>query len=243
MSRESLGHFELLVLLALLRHGEEAYGVPIARAIEHSTGKPVILASVYNTLERLEEKGLVDSTIGQPTPRARRPRQTVFFHHHRGVARGQGREEGADDAVAGHSRPRGINMVCSRFALRLLARADASGTREALIGDLLEEISSGRSRWWLYQQLIGLYGLALAAHARHHARLTPCVVAVALGAVLLGGLSIASVGSVLDRVARLLSRRGNPQPVRAHGGPGPGQRAALNPVAVRHVVNLARAGS
>jgi PadR family transcriptional regulator PadR len=68
MSRESLGHFELLVLLALLRQGEEAYGVPIARAIEHSTGKPVILASVYNTLERLEEKGLVRSTFGQPTP-------------------------------------------------------------------------------------------------------------------------------------------------------------------------------
>jgi len=67
MSRESLGHFELLVLLALLRHGDEAYGVPIARAIEESTGKPVILASVYNTLERLEEKGLIRSTVGQPT--------------------------------------------------------------------------------------------------------------------------------------------------------------------------------
>ena len=51
-----MGHFELLVLLALLRQGDEAYGVPIAQAIEH------------NTLERLEEKGLVRSTIGQPTP-------------------------------------------------------------------------------------------------------------------------------------------------------------------------------
>jgi DNA-binding PadR family transcriptional regulator len=68
MSRESLGHFELLVLLALLRQGEEAYGVPIANAIAESTGKQVILASVYNTLERLEEKGLVRSTIGEPTP-------------------------------------------------------------------------------------------------------------------------------------------------------------------------------
>ena len=67
MSGESLGHFELLVLLALLREGDEAYGVPIARAIEQSTGKPVILASVYNTLERLEEKGLIASTVGQPT--------------------------------------------------------------------------------------------------------------------------------------------------------------------------------
>jgi DNA-binding PadR family transcriptional regulator len=68
MSRESLGHFELLVLLALLRHGDEAYGVPIARSIEQSTGKRVVLASVYNTLERLEEKGLVQSTVGEPTP-------------------------------------------------------------------------------------------------------------------------------------------------------------------------------
>jgi DNA-binding PadR family transcriptional regulator len=68
MSRESVGHFELLVLLALIRQGDEAYGVPIARAIEQSTGRAVILASVYNTLERLEEKGLVRSTVGQPTP-------------------------------------------------------------------------------------------------------------------------------------------------------------------------------
>jgi DNA-binding PadR family transcriptional regulator len=67
MSRESLGHFELLVLLALIRHGEDAYGVPIARALEESTGKPVILTSVYNTLERLEEKGLVRSEFGEPT--------------------------------------------------------------------------------------------------------------------------------------------------------------------------------
>jgi hypothetical protein len=89
-------------------------------------------------------------------------------------------------------------MVSPRFALRLLARVDAAGTREALIGDVLEEISSGRSRWWLCQQLIGLYGLALAAHVRDRARLTPCVVALALGAVLLAGVSIASVSSVLE---------------------------------------------
>ena len=68
MSRESLGHFELLVMLALLRQGDDAYGVPIADAIAQSTGKPVILASVYKTIERLEQKGLVRSTLGQPTP-------------------------------------------------------------------------------------------------------------------------------------------------------------------------------
>lgn len=78
MSRESLGHFELLVLLALLRHDDEAYGVPIAREIERSTGTKVALASVYNSLERLEAKGLVRSSLGDPTP-ARGGRAKRYF--------------------------------------------------------------------------------------------------------------------------------------------------------------------
>jgi PadR family transcriptional regulator PadR len=78
MSRESLGHFELLVLLALIRQGNDAYGVPIAREIERSTSKPVILASVYNTLERLEEKGLIRSALGQPTPERGGRRKRYF---------------------------------------------------------------------------------------------------------------------------------------------------------------------
>ena len=78
MSRESLGHLELLVLLALMRQGDEAYGVPIAREIERSTGKPVVLASVYNTLERLEEKGLIRSAVGQPTPERGGRRKRYF---------------------------------------------------------------------------------------------------------------------------------------------------------------------
>ena len=43
MAREFLGNFELLVLLALLRLGDEAYGVPISEAIEESTGREVAL--------------------------------------------------------------------------------------------------------------------------------------------------------------------------------------------------------
>ena len=55
--REFLGGFELLVLLALIRLGDEAYGVPISEAIEESSGKEVAIGSVYITLERLETKG------------------------------------------------------------------------------------------------------------------------------------------------------------------------------------------
>src|SRR5436190_13584849 len=65
--REFLGGFELLVLLALIRLGEDAYGVPISEAIEESSGKEVALGSVYITLERLENKGLVSSRLGEPT--------------------------------------------------------------------------------------------------------------------------------------------------------------------------------
>lgn len=66
--REYLGSFELMVILALIRLGENAYGVPISREIERRSGREVALGSVYATLERLEEKGLVTSELGEPTP-------------------------------------------------------------------------------------------------------------------------------------------------------------------------------
>jgi DNA-binding PadR family transcriptional regulator len=67
MAREFLGGFELLVLLALIRLADEAYGVPISEAIEESSGRDVAIGSVYITLERLERKGLVTSRLGEPT--------------------------------------------------------------------------------------------------------------------------------------------------------------------------------
>jgi len=62
-----LGDFEQLVLLALLRLGDEAYGVPIRGEIQERAGRVVSLGSVYKTLERLEVKGYVSSFVGEPT--------------------------------------------------------------------------------------------------------------------------------------------------------------------------------
>jgi PadR family transcriptional regulator PadR len=62
-----LGEFELIVLLALIRLGDEAYGVPICHEIEKRSGREVALGSVYASLERLEEKGLVTSRLGDST--------------------------------------------------------------------------------------------------------------------------------------------------------------------------------
>ncbi len=67
MARGFLGGFELLVLLALIRLNDDAYGVPICRAIEESSGREVAVGSVYITLDRLERKGLVSSKLGEPT--------------------------------------------------------------------------------------------------------------------------------------------------------------------------------
>jgi PadR family transcriptional regulator, regulatory protein PadR len=68
-TRAHIGDFELMVMLVLLRLGDSAaYGVPISREIEQQCGREVALGSVYATLERLEEKGLVSSELGEPTP-------------------------------------------------------------------------------------------------------------------------------------------------------------------------------
>src|SRR6267378_3083829 len=77
--RDYLGSFELMVILAVIRLGEDAYGVPISREIEGRSGREVALGSVYATLERLEEKGLVSSELGEPTPE-RGGRAKKYFH-------------------------------------------------------------------------------------------------------------------------------------------------------------------
>jgi DNA-binding PadR family transcriptional regulator len=66
--RSYLGEFELMILLAMIHLGEEAYGVPISRELEAHRGRDVSVGSVYAALERLEAKGLVASTLGDPTP-------------------------------------------------------------------------------------------------------------------------------------------------------------------------------
>jgi DNA-binding PadR family transcriptional regulator len=62
-----LGEFELMVLLALIRLGDDAYGVPICHEIEKRSGREAAVGSVYAALERLQERGLVTSRLGEST--------------------------------------------------------------------------------------------------------------------------------------------------------------------------------
>ena len=63
-----LGEFELYVMGALVRLGDDAYGVTIRQEIEDQCGRSVAIGAVYATLSRLEEKGYVTFTISDPTP-------------------------------------------------------------------------------------------------------------------------------------------------------------------------------
>ena len=65
---DHLGDLELLVMLALVRLGDQAYGVTIGREIEQKGRRPAALASVYAVLERLERRGWVRSELGEATP-------------------------------------------------------------------------------------------------------------------------------------------------------------------------------
>ena len=63
-----LGEFEQLVLLALARLGDDAYGVTIRQTLLERAGRQVSFGAVYSTLRRLEQKGLVRATFGEPEP-------------------------------------------------------------------------------------------------------------------------------------------------------------------------------
>ncbi len=63
-----LGEFEQVVLLAILRAGDNAYGVTIRAEIAACTDREPAPGALYTTLDRLEEKGMVASRMGDPTP-------------------------------------------------------------------------------------------------------------------------------------------------------------------------------
>lgn len=96
MTGKFLPEFELYVMLAVARLGDEAYGAAMRREIEERTGRPVSIGALYATLGRLEEKGLVTTSPSEPEPGQRgRPRKycrltaegEAAAHHSAGMLR------------------------------------------------------------------------------------------------------------------------------------------------------------
>jgi DNA-binding PadR family transcriptional regulator len=73
-----LGEFEHMVLAAVVRLGERAYGAAVVKEIEQQTGRSVSGGSLYVTLDRLEHKGLITSRMAERNPRrGGRPKRFV----------------------------------------------------------------------------------------------------------------------------------------------------------------------
>ena len=65
--RDYLGEFELMIMLAIVHLGDEAYGVPVCRELEKHRNRDVSMSSVYAALDRLEGKRLISSRLGEAT--------------------------------------------------------------------------------------------------------------------------------------------------------------------------------
>ena len=76
MGKTKLGELEEQILLTLLRLKGESYAVPVAGELSRLTGRDVSPATAYMVMRRLEERGLLVSTVGTPDPdRGGRPRR------------------------------------------------------------------------------------------------------------------------------------------------------------------------
>src|SRR3984893_9820838 len=84
--RDYLGEFEHMVILALLRLADRAYGVTVRQEIELRTSREVSIGAVYATLDRLEAKGYVKSRLGEPTPERGGRSKRFFRVTNKGVA-------------------------------------------------------------------------------------------------------------------------------------------------------------
>ncbi len=65
---KNIGELEHLILLALIRLGDTAYGASIRQEINDRAGRNIAAGALYTILARLEQKGFVSSRVGEPTP-------------------------------------------------------------------------------------------------------------------------------------------------------------------------------
>src|SRR4051812_4639810 len=79
MRRSDLGEFEEIVLLTVAVFTPQAYSVIIAEELEQQTGKSVTTGAVHAALQRLENKGLVSSRMGESTPERGGRRKRIFL--------------------------------------------------------------------------------------------------------------------------------------------------------------------
>ena len=99
-----LGSLEQLVLLALVRLGDGAYGMTVRREIEARTGRDLSIGAIYATLERLEAKGFIRSHVGEPTAERGGRAKRLFRIDPRGEAALDASQQALRSMAAGIAR-------------------------------------------------------------------------------------------------------------------------------------------
>jgi PadR family transcriptional regulator, regulatory protein PadR len=107
--QQGLGELEQVVLLAILRLKDSAYGVSIRQEIEACTARAVTPGALYTTLERLERKELVTARSGDPTPQ-RGGRAKRFY-----LVTSAGRDRLKYAQVGFHSLLKGLNLLGENY--------------------------------------------------------------------------------------------------------------------------------
>jgi PadR family transcriptional regulator, regulatory protein PadR len=102
--KDYLGHFEEIILLAVLRLGQQAYGAKIRQTVAEATARDVSIGAVYATLDRLERKGYIKSWQGEATPE-RGGRAKRYFR-----VEGAGVQALNDTAAARHRLTEGLDF-------------------------------------------------------------------------------------------------------------------------------------
>ena len=157
----ALGEFEQVVLLSILRLGDDAYAVSVRDEIARCTGREVSRGSIYITLDRLETKGYLKSRLADPTPERGGRAKRYYALRPRAIEALQGQPPRAGRAVARPGRRAGARMTPRLpLALRLFARFVPGDLREPIAGDLTEEYLEMRDRRGAARATLWLWGQA-----------------------------------------------------------------------------------
>src|SRR5262245_15419098 len=162
----TLGDFEQLILIAMLRLGADAYGVSLRQEIESRTGRTVSAGALYTALDRMEKRGLVTSRLSEPTQARGGKRKRLYtllpagegalargYWSVRLMARGGGASLGAiEEEFVAFAPPR---LACA--LLRWLLPPDdfeaISGDLEESLDEALTAASNRRGRLWYWRQV------------------------------------------------------------------------------------------
>ena len=150
--QQAIGEFEQMIQLAVLQRKDDAYGVTIHEELARHTTRPVARGAVYMTLDRLEKKGFLKSTLGEPTAeRGGRAKRCYWLTRH-------------------GARPAGLRRLIYGYGL---VPAAVAGSR--LLRSFLFEIAPTDAATYAGAGLVSIAVTALACYlpARRSARLLP----------------------------------------------------------------------